>query len=111
MNLDNSFQEIQFSIILVEQLLKERGKLHRLMLAGRAKKKVKTEEIGVTLKSLKAAKDLFGSITGNTAMQNALPSLRLLSNDDFKIIRELKPSEYKASLPNETLLVKGNLGA
>ena len=108
-NLDNSFQEIQSSIFQAERLLEERGKLHGLTPTARAKKKVKTEEIGVALKSLKAAKDLFASITSKTAMQNALPSLRLLSNDDFKIVRELKPFEYQASLPNETLLVEGNL--
>jgi hypothetical protein len=110
-NLDTSFQEIQLSIIQAEKLLEERGKLHGIGPKTRAKKNVKTEEVGVALKSLKAAKDLFTSITINTAMQISLPSLRLLLSDDFQVIRELNSSEFKGSLPKETLFVKGNVGS
>jgi hypothetical protein len=110
-NLDNSFQEIQRSLIQAEKLLKQRGELHGISPTTRAKKKVKTAEISVALKSLKAAKDLFTSITSNAAMQNALPSLQLLSSEDFQVIRQLNPGDYKTSLPKETLLVKGNVGS
>ena len=82
-SLDNAFQEIQRSLIQAEKLLKERGELHGISPTTRAREKVKTEEVGVALKSLKVAKDLFASITSNAVMQNALPSLQLLSSDDF----------------------------
>jgi serine/threonine protein kinase len=110
-NLDSSFEEIQRSLIHAEDLLRQRDELQSSLFSPvqRAKKKVKTEEVGIALKSLKAAKDLFTSITTRAAMQNALPSLVLLSSDDFQVIREFKPSEISVSLSEDTSIVDGHL--
>lgn len=108
-SLSNSFEDIQVYLIKAKDLLSERDRLttndyHDYKPTRRARKKVLAEEIKVSLKTLKAAKDHFTSITSTAAMQKALPSSVLLTNDDFRIIRTIA-----AAVPDQSSLVEASL--
>lgn len=104
-DLEESFKDIQVSLNDAARILEERSLLdpsRNWFL--RTKKNVLADEVNVALKKLKAARDTFGTITGNYALQTHLPSLVFLSSEDFQVIQQVN-----ASLPQKTMLVDADL--